>query len=119
MTTFNAHDYWLAIAHDGKAKKSERPVTLANHEEAERVARQYLADRLADGCEDDTVPELSELYVEDAERGENSTLDLGDRVYLIADYGRDITSETEAWARIAEDLLAFRRKQTKGRKKAA
>jgi hypothetical protein len=59
--TFNAKEYAWAIAHGKRTKMPERPVTLADHEAAEREARQLIETRLSDGCENDTIPEISEL----------------------------------------------------------
>jgi hypothetical protein len=82
-----------------KTKKSERPVTLADHEAAEREARQLIETRLSDGCENDTIPEISELdyfeYIEDA-------------VCSIRDWAGDINKEAAGWAEIAEDLRDFK-----------
>jgi hypothetical protein len=68
--TFNAKEYAWAIAHRKRTEKPEPPVTLADHEAAEREARQLIETRLRDGCENHTIPEISELeyfeYVEDS-----------------------------------------------------
>ena len=97
--TFNAKEYAWAIAHGKKTRKAERPVTLADHEAAEREARQLIETRLSDGCENDTIPEISELdyfeYVEDA-------------VCSIRDWAGNINEEAAGWAEIAEDLRDFK-----------
>jgi hypothetical protein len=103
--TFNAKEYAWAIAHWGKATKtSGRPVTLADHEAAEREARQLIQTRLSDGCEDDTIPEISELeyieYVDDA-------------ICSIREWGANIAKEAAGWAEIAQDLRDFKANQKK------
>ncbi len=100
--TFNAEEYAWAIAHGKVTKKSERPVTLADHEAAEREARQLIETRLSDGCEDDTIPEISELEERD---------DCAEHALMsITDWGLDIAAEAEGWQKIAEDLLTFKKK---------
>jgi hypothetical protein len=53
--TFNAKEYAWAIAHWKRTEKPEPPVTLADHEAAEREARKLIETRLRDGCENDTI----------------------------------------------------------------
>ena len=100
---FNAAEYAWAIAHKHVTKKSERPVTLADHEAAEREARQLIETRLSDGCEDDTIPEISELE-ENGDSADNA-------IISIRDWGADINEEAEGWAKIAQDLLDFKAKK--------
>jgi hypothetical protein len=100
---FNAEDYAWAIAHKHVTKKSERPVTLADHEAAERAARQLIEARLSDGCEDDTIPEISEL--------EEGIVSPEGAICSIRDWGADINEEAEGWQIIAQDLLDFKAKK--------
>jgi hypothetical protein len=102
--TFNAKEYAWAIAHREFTKEFERPVTLADHEAAEREARRLIETRLSDGCAD-TIPEISEAleyfeYVEDA-------------ICSIRDWAREVNEEAVGWAEIAEDLRDFKAKQDK------
>jgi hypothetical protein len=110
--TFNAKEYAWAIAHGKSTMKYERPVTLADHEAAEREARQLIKTRLSDGgCEDATIPEISELdyfeYVED------SICSIRDWAGNIRDWAGNINEEAAGWAEIAEDLRDFKAKQKK------
>ncbi len=101
--TFNPKAYALAIAHgdDEDTEKSGRPVTLADHEAAEREARQLLEASLNSGC-DDEIPEMSEL---------EGYRDVEAAVCSIQDWGRNIEAEAEGWVRIAQDLLTFKKKK--------
>jgi hypothetical protein len=96
--TFNAKEYAWAIAHGKKTKKSERPVTLADHEAAEREARQLIETRLRDGC---AIPEISEL---EEDREEAVSIQI---------WGQDLVAEAEGWEEIVVDLLIFKAKQKK------
>ena len=96
--TFNAKEYAWAIAHGEVTKESERPVTLADHEAAEREARQLIETRLRDGC---AIPEISELE-------ENR-----EEAVSIPIWGQDLLVEAEGWEEIVQDLLIFKAKQKK------
>ena len=99
--TFNAKEYAWAIAHRKRTEKPEPPVTLADHEAAEREARQLIETRLRDGCENHTIPEISEL---EENREEAMSIPI---------WGQDLVAEAEGWEEIVVDLLIFKAKQKK------
>ena len=102
--TFNTKEYAWAVAHGKRTKMSGMPVTLADHEAAEREARQLIETRLSDGCGKHTIPEISELdYFEFVE----------DSICSIRDWAGNINEEAAGWAEIAEDLRDFKAKQKK------
>jgi hypothetical protein len=112
MTTFNAEQYAFSIAHwPNKVKKSERPVTLADYEEAERQARELILCRLSNGPDDDTLPEISEIEADDG-----SARLCAD---TIRDWGQDVVDEATGWERVAQDLLDFKAKLAKAKLKKA
>jgi hypothetical protein len=104
LTVFHAENYAWAVAHSDVSRLA-RPVTLADHEAAEREARKILDRRLTgEGrCDYDTVPEISEI-----EAGEDEG-----QVDALADWGQDIENEARGWEKIANDLIAFKAKAAK------
>ena len=115
---FDAVKYAWNVAHS-RVRKANMPVTLADHEAAEREARKTLDERLEGRNRNfETVPEISEIegdylpgsqYAADLARG--CTLDAADEeVSDIRDWARDIIDEVEGWQTIATDLLMFKAK---------
>lgn len=93
-----------------KVKKSDRPVTLADYEAAEREARKAITYRLDN-------PPVSSADLSPIETMIELEDDGGSEAYDICDYGIDLIGEVRAWQKCAADLLAFKNKRTK--KKAA
>jgi hypothetical protein len=123
---FDPVKYAWNVAHS-RVRKADRPVTLADHEAAEREARKTLDERLEGRNKNfETVPEISELegdYLEGEYAAEMAagrmSLDAADEeVSDIRDWARDIIDEVEGWQTIATDLLMLKAKLA-GKKKAA
>lgn len=111
---FDPLDYAWNVAHGPglapcKVRKADMPVTLADHEAAEREARKTLDERLEGRNRDvETVSDMEAIYEAGC---------LSDEASNLADWGFDIHCEARAWEKIAQDLLDFKAKATA--KKAA
>ena len=123
---FDPVKYAWNVAHS-RVRKADRPVTLADHEAAEREARKTLDERLEGRNKNfETVPEIEEMegdYLEGEYAAEmaagSMSLDAADEeVSDIRDWARDIINEVEGWQTIATDLLMLKAKIA-GKKKVA
>ncbi|HXR25603.1 MAG TPA: hypothetical protein VN742_09605 [Candidatus Binataceae bacterium] len=123
---FDAKKYAWNVAHS-RVKKAERPVTLADHEAAEREARELFNERLEGRNRNyEALPEIVEFEAEFLEGDDAAEIAAGRLVPCIdgeatdfADWGRDIAAEAEGWQKIATDFLMFKAKEIAATKKAA
>jgi len=126
--TFNAKKYAWAIAHgvqdydDDGLPESERPVTLGEHQAAEREARHLVEARMSYVDEDFllqssthdgfilNVPLNVILNVPEASKFETYR-DIADPVVPLERWARDLLEEIEGWEFIAGEFLSFKKKK--------
>jgi hypothetical protein len=102
-TTFNAKAYVLDLAYGtGKKKKVKRPVTIAEFEEVERIARAQLLETMADnnGALETEVPKLSEI---EADESDDSGCCLE-----VTGFANDLLIDVRTWEKAANVLLEAR-----------
>jgi len=114
-TTFDANKYVLNLSYGtGKKRGVKRPSTIAELEEVERIARDYLLRTMEDndGALGTEIPELSEIVADES--------GASDYCYEITGFASDLLADARTWTLAANALLEARaRLASKATKKTA